>query len=286
MLAISKILFPVDFSERCTAAAPEVAAWAQHFKAKVTLLHAIEAPRVWYADLAGAELEPLATPDEVLKEHRSQFDAYLRDEFRRLPDIDRKLEEGNPAQVIAEYARNADLVMMPTHGRGPFRRFLLGSVTAKVLHDVSCPVWTDVHANVPVARHGFKSVVCAVDLRPESVPAIRWAADFAASHNAELTLVHAIPAIAGPIHPEVAHICGFIIQDARERVGKLQREAGTEAKVCIEGGKTAETIRACAVKQGAGLVVIGRGRMTETMGGLRSDAYAIIRESACPVVRV
>ena len=32
--------------------------------------------------------------------------------------------------------------MMPTHGCGPLRRFLLGSVTAKVLHDVSTAVWT------------------------------------------------------------------------------------------------------------------------------------------------
>jgi len=32
--------------------------------------------------------------------------------------------------------------MLPTHGRTPLRRFLLGSVTAKVLHDRTVPVWT------------------------------------------------------------------------------------------------------------------------------------------------
>ena len=286
MLDISKILFPVDFSEQCTAAAPNVAEWALHFKAKLTLLHVLEIPPVWYADLAADELEALVPTEELLKEKRGQLDLYLRDEFRRIPDVDRAVQKGNPAEVIAEYARGADLVMMPTHGRGPFRRFLLGSVTAKVLHDVECPVWTDVHSNVPVGRDGCKSVVCAVDLRPESVSAIRWAAEFAASYDAELTLVHAMPAIAGPIHPEVAHVCGFLIQDAREHIAELQREAGTTAKVCIQGGKIAETIRSCAVQHDAGLVVIGRGRMGETLGGLRSDAYAIIRESACPVVRV
>ena len=38
---------------------------------------------------------------------------------------------------------------MPTHGFGPLRRFLLGSVAAKVLHDAQCPVWTSVHTDAP-----------------------------------------------------------------------------------------------------------------------------------------
>ncbi len=46
---------------------------------------------------------------------------------------------------------------MPTHGYGPFRRFILGSVTAKVLHDADCPVWTGVHLEEapPIERSRF-----------------------------------------------------------------------------------------------------------------------------------
>ena len=36
-------------------------------------------------------------------------------------------------------------MIMPTHGYGVFRRFLLGSVTSKVLHDLGCPVLTGAH---------------------------------------------------------------------------------------------------------------------------------------------
>jgi hypothetical protein len=42
--------------------------------------------------------------------------------------------------------QGADLVMLPTHELGPLRRFLLGSVAAKVLHDESAVVWTGVHS--------------------------------------------------------------------------------------------------------------------------------------------
>jgi hypothetical protein len=59
----------------------------------------------------------------------------------------KQFAEGDPASIITEYAaRNrVDLIMMPTHGYGTFRSLLLGSVTAKVLHDAECPVWTGVH---------------------------------------------------------------------------------------------------------------------------------------------
>ena len=52
------------------------------------------------------------------------------------------VETGDPAAVIIEYAENekVNLIAMPTHGYGTFRRFLLGSVTAKVLHDANVPV--------------------------------------------------------------------------------------------------------------------------------------------------
>ena len=55
--------------------------------------------------------------------------------------------EGDASEVITKYAaeHGTDLIMMPTHGYGVFRGLLLGSVTAKVLHDAVCPVWTAVH---------------------------------------------------------------------------------------------------------------------------------------------
>jgi hypothetical protein len=57
------------------------------------------------------------------------------------------MPEGDPAREITDYAQEqgADLIMMPTHGYRTFRSLLLGSVTAKVLHDAACPVWTGVH---------------------------------------------------------------------------------------------------------------------------------------------
>jgi nucleotide-binding universal stress UspA family protein len=49
---------------------------------------------------------------------------------------------GNPAQEIVRCAkeREADLIIMGTHGRGGVNRMLLGSVAEKVIRTAPCPV--------------------------------------------------------------------------------------------------------------------------------------------------
>jgi nucleotide-binding universal stress UspA family protein len=66
----------------------------------------------------------------------------------------------------------------------------------------------------------------------------------------------------------------------------LQRDAGTNFEVCLEGGSAAHVIRAAAFHHEADLVVIGRGSIHETFGRLRTNAYNIIRDSPCPVLSV
>ena len=50
------------------------------------------------------------------------------------------LREGQPAEVICEEAKNADLVVVGTRGLGGFRGLVLGSVSQQVAHHAPCPV--------------------------------------------------------------------------------------------------------------------------------------------------
>src|SRR5581483_8938570 len=105
------------------------------------------------------------------------------------------LLEGDPAMQIVGFAarEKVGLIVMPTHGYGPFRRFILGSNTAKVLHDAECPVWTGVHLEeAPAAGIPPRRILCAVDLGPQSSKALCWAAGLAASLGAKLTLLHVV----------------------------------------------------------------------------------------------
>ena len=58
-VALQQILFPVDFSEHCTAVADYVEAMAQGSGARLTLLHVLELPPSWYSDIEGARLAAL-----------------------------------------------------------------------------------------------------------------------------------------------------------------------------------------------------------------------------------
>jgi nucleotide-binding universal stress UspA family protein len=285
MLHVRTVLFPVDFSRRCSIVAPYVSALTNHFHAKLIIVHAMEISPPWYVGLAPAEVESTMDTTELVTDRRRTLDEYLQYELQGLRQIQKIVEIGEPAMVISEYARkeHVDLIMMPTHGHGPFRRLLLGSVTAKVLHDAECPVWTDVHEEKPVRQPRCQAVICAVDCRQEAITSIQWAADFADSFGAQLTLIHAIPALAG------APDCRFrkhLVDYSYSYIDDLQRKTGTDGSVLIEGGKIAQTVRNAALQLAADLVVIGQGCLHETLGGLRSNAYVIVRKSPCPVVRV
>ena len=96
---------------------------------------------------------------------REKKDQSLGRELQGLA-IRRVLAEGDAAWAIMETAqeKKADLIMMPSYGH-TFSQFLLGSVTAKVLHGTECPVWTDAHVEVsPVQQFSIRHILCAIDL--------------------------------------------------------------------------------------------------------------------------
>jgi nucleotide-binding universal stress UspA family protein len=47
---------------------------------------------------------------------------------------------GDPAVELAEASRGLDLLVCGSHGRGPLRAVLLGSVTERLLRIAGCPV--------------------------------------------------------------------------------------------------------------------------------------------------
>ena len=290
MASLTKILLPLDFSGRCQGAARYAEALGSRFGAEITLLHVLQPPHYEFSalEVGGSVLNELYAAR--LNKVRQDLDAVLTDELATLR-VKRVLLEGDPAGEIVEYAhtQQMDLILMPTHGYGPFRRFILGSVAAKVLHDADCPVWTGIHLEEapPIDKIAFRNVLVGVDLSPHSAPALQWAAWFASSCDARLWLIHATPSIEGRtgeyFDPEWRV---SLAEQARLEIAKLADEAGAKPEVLIEDGDAPRVVCTAAERLGADVLVVGRGSAAGMFGRLRTNAYSIIRQSPCPVVSV
>ncbi len=289
MEALTRLVAPVDFSERSAGAVRYAALLARHFRSELTLLHVFTPPPLEFGDAAG--------PDSVLSElyrnrtveAREELNQFMAAELAGL-SVRRVVLEGDAAHRIVEYAHqeHASLIVMATHGYGPFRRFILGSNTAKVLHDADCPVWTGVHmedAPAP-AYEGLRRIVCAVDLGPQSRKTVEWAMGLQTEFGAELTLVHATAPISDDPEAMAAEWLARIRQNAEAELTGLRKDTGANAAVVVECGEPAHVISSVASRMNADLVVIARGSAAGVFGRLRTNAYAIIRQSPCPVVSV
>lgn len=139
---IRRILVPLDGSELAEAALPLAAGVARRSGAGVVLVRVtgigvlVDSPYIPPA---------IDTAAEVEGERREAW-RYLEGVAERLGsegvEVDGlEVREGPPAAAILELAREgADMVAMATHGRGGFRRWLLGSVSDKVLRGADVPV--------------------------------------------------------------------------------------------------------------------------------------------------
>jgi nucleotide-binding universal stress UspA family protein len=66
----------------------------------------------------------------------------------------------------------------------------------------------------------------------------------------------------------------------------MNQSCGTHAEVVVEAGDAPKVVCELAQREKAELLVIGRGSAAGVFGRLRTNAYAMIRQSPCPVASV
>jgi nucleotide-binding universal stress UspA family protein len=290
-LSVRRILVPIVFADLSLYILPQAAWLARRLQAEIILLHVVE-PLNYPAGIfeAGDKISAQDLTSRVV--HRAQCDL----DQTLLPELDgvavtRLLLHGEPAVEIANTAfnENVDLIMLATRGFGAFHRFLVGSVTAKVLHESDCPVWTGAHLEDPaVGEFAVRNVLCSVDLSHHSYRTAALAAQLASSTGAALTLVHITESIDtyGPggtrVDPKWRDA---IVGLATKEMDALQQSVGTKAEVIIDSGNVVQLLNQAAQRTKANLLVIGHSPVRGHLGN-NSNGYAIIRESRIPVLSV
>lgn len=286
MFPFRKILFPVDYSQPCEAVVPYVREMVRRFSAELTVVHAYGPEALEFSELP---LVDPNLPDEVRAHEERRVRDFALETFpgQHVETLAELGEAGGVVHRIVE-RQGTDLVMLATHGRGPIRRFLLGSVAAKVLHDVSAAVWTGTGAALTdhATQVPYKSVLCALDDSDEAEGVLKFAAAFACTFHAQLHLVQIVETPPAALEIDFSPYKKDLMDAADFKLRELKGKLGINAPHAVIDGAIADGVREEAIRRKADLVVTGRGRVQGTLSRMWSHVYPIIRESPCPVLSI
>lgn len=134
------ILMPTDGSACAHTAIREGLRLARVLGARVTFVHVLENP----LSVAYAAPEAVAYSAQLQEDLRAGADRVLREakalaEEAGVEAETRLLERHDPASAIREASEDFDLVVMGTHGRRGFDRWMFGSVAEGALRGSSKP---------------------------------------------------------------------------------------------------------------------------------------------------
>ncbi|SHG93786.1 universal stress protein [Halobaculum gomorrense] len=135
------LLVPTDGSDGTDAAIEHANALARAFDAAVHVLSVVDTRNRFESPSAGIAAEAWVDAE---RERAEEAVSRVADAIPADIDTERAIRDGTPVSEITAYAEEAgvDAIVMATHGRSGLDRYLMGSVTEKVVRSSHVPVLT------------------------------------------------------------------------------------------------------------------------------------------------
>ena len=298
MIRLKKLLCPTDGSPHARHAFGYAVAIAKWYGAEIHSLRVLAPiPPTWEMPAAVnlGELES-GVRERVLEE----LEEHLTEARAAGISTRGEVASGREAVEIVERAKSlpADLVVMGTHGRGGFEKWVLGSITEKVMRQAPCPVLTitlPTHDAPPPGKTPFKRILCAIDFSDHSNRSLSFALSLAQQAEAHLTLVHVLEPIADE-HLEIyaGHTVGELrpVLEARSRE-RLRSAIPEDARNWCDPdeqivyGRPWEALLDAAKDTDSDLLVMGvHGRSAADLALFGSTTNHVVRRAHCPVLVV
>ncbi|WP_226023798.1 universal stress protein [Halomicrobium salinisoli] len=199
--------------------------------------------------------------------------------------------QGRPHETIVDYARTSDvdLVVMPTHGRSGIERYLLGSVTERVVNTSDVPVLTVTPDEDARLTYPPRDVLVPTDGSPGADRALAEGIALANGTDATLHLVHVVETATLGFDVRSSVKGGELEQRGTEildAAAERAREASVDDVVTtLASGRAYREILSYAKENGVDVVALGTHGETDfsryALGGVSAK---LIRTSPVPVL--
>jgi nucleotide-binding universal stress UspA family protein len=294
VISINHVLCAVDLSPASAHALRHARAWAWCYGATLRVLHVAPFPQA----LASATGQTVVLPTRPLEAIRTDVEQFIKTALTSdsLPDL--QVVQGYAVDTIVEESgrRPRSLLFMGTHGATGLQRMLLGSVTEAVAHRCACPllVVPPGETTGPVAALDLRRIICAIDFRPSSLAALRYALSLAMEGKARLDLLTVVEpfdltSMSARIPTETGSVDArrtSLLAALRDHVPDDARRSCTIHEEALVGSP-AKVLETYAVSAGADLIVMGSGDRRHLHAlWLGSTTGRMLRASHCPVLIV
>jgi nucleotide-binding universal stress UspA family protein len=277
---MKNILVPTDFSPCSQTAFLGACALADTFGAAVTLLHAT----------GMYEHEPNGEGAS------NGLDPYVN---RRMTEMINTRRGIGKVQVrgishstaIIDYAaeHKVDWIVMGTHGRKGFKRWVMGSAAEEIVRFAPCPVWT---LKVNSSLDEIKKILVPVDFSSASRSAMRYAIALADKFGADLQLFHVVQEpYFRDLYGVGAEKSQTYLEDTEARARQIlnnlldEEHCAVKAEVVVVTGHPAQAIIRYAADSGSSLVVMGhKGQSHLPERILGSITEYVVRAAPLPVL--
>jgi len=208
-------------------------------------------------------------------------------------DCDSDVVQGHPAPTIVEYAERYeyDVIVMPTHGREGVSRYLLGSVTEKVVRLSSVPVLTTRMQPDEQLVFPYENVLIPTDGSAGAVSAAEHGLTLAAALDATVHALSVVDDASLDLDVRSTISGGEREQAATDAVDEIASEAETRGVSNtvrhVERGSPIELILETVESNDVHAVVMGTtGRRGSDRILLGSVAEKTVRSAPVPVITV
>ncbi len=292
-----RIVVPVDGSELAETVFPYVRLFKRAFGSSVRLLQAIDVT----AGLFSLEALSVARSRDVVDAAQKSAEQYLSAAKKQIVGADQVTGHGAAVDVITEESGQdsaSTLIAMSTHGRSGIGRWIIGSVTDKVVHAATNSMLVVRPAETAAPTEGeavVTRIILPLDGSELSETAIPLGRELARRLDAGITLVRAVStvqiAMAGEWPASYPDMLQEVEDEARDYLGNMEGQllsqcVGTVDTQMVRGDAAAQIVDLARQHSNSLVVMTSRGRSGLGRSLLGSVADRVVCSSAAPVLLV